>query len=85
MQDYLATHILEELRAIRKNQDDLKEGQSHHAVLAARVDEGVKALAGPEGRVTKLENTNTRQWWLHALSPALLGAYAVAKKLGLAI
>ena len=36
-----------------------------------------------EHRLDALENTNKRQWWMHALSPVLLAATAFAKKSGL--
>lgn len=45
----------------------------------------MEALSGPTGRITKLENTNTRQWWMHALSPLLVIAYGIARKFGVAV
>ena len=35
-----------------------------------------------EHRIESLEKTNARQWWFHALSPALLAIAGVARKLG---
>lgn len=46
----------------------------------------VEGLAGPEGRIKKLEVDNTRQWWLAvAIAPALALAHGVARKLGVQI
>jgi hypothetical protein len=51
-----------------------------------RIEGKLDSLAGPEGRVTKLEASQTRQWWLTAcIGPALAIAHSVAKKLGVQI
>lgn len=43
-------------------------------------------LIGPEGRVTKLENADTRQWWLTmAITPVLVLLHSTARKFGVTI
>jgi hypothetical protein len=58
---------------------DIKEAQG-------RIEAKVDALSGPEGRVTKIENAQTRQWWISSLSaaaaPVLVGVHAIARKFG---
>ena len=43
----------------------------------------LESLAGPEGRITKLEAAQTRQWWLHGLQAVLLSCFGLAKKAGI--
>lgn len=70
--------VMAALGEIRKTQLDQAEANG-------RIEANIAALAGPEGRVTKLEKAGDRQWWLHSISPALLAIYAIARKLGVAI
>ena len=44
------------------------------------------SLCGPEGRVTQIEKSQTRQWWFSAVvAPFLVIAHAVARKLGVTV
>lgn len=62
---------------------EIRDRQADTSVAIGKVEVHVENLAGPQGRVTKLENTNTRQWWLHAgIGPFLLVAHAFARKFG---
>lgn len=52
----------------------------------AAVKTAVEGLAGPSGRVTKIENSQTRQWWVStAILPVLALTHAIARKLGVQI
>jgi 2,3-bisphosphoglycerate-independent phosphoglycerate mutase len=63
---------------------DIRRTQINQAEVSGRIEANLAALSGPEGRVTKLENTNTRQWWLHAaVLPLVFIFKGVAKHLGL--
>lgn len=64
---------------------DIRESQIQHALEFGEMKGTIEGLAGPYGRITSLEKTNVRQWWVHALTPAMLAMYGVARKLGLAI
>lgn len=62
---------------------EIRDCQVDTSVAIGKVEVHVENLAGPQGRVTKLENTNTRQWWLTAgLGPILLIAHGLARKFG---
>jgi hypothetical protein len=37
-----------------------------------------------EHRIDSIEKTNSRQYWLHAISPAVLALAGIARKLGIA-
>lgn len=51
-----------------------------------RIEEKVDSLSGPQGRVTKLEEQQQRQWWLSAaIIPVISGVHAIARKIGLNI
>lgn len=69
--------------------DTIRKTQLDQAEANGRIEANIAALAGPEGRITKvekkLEKNSDRQWWLHAISPALLAVYAIARRLGFAI
>ena len=46
----------------------------------------VTELAGPEGRVKRLEDDQRRQWWVTiCVAPALALAHSVARKLGVQV
>lgn len=63
---------------------EIRDRQVGNAVSLGKVEIHVENLAGPQGRVTKLENTNTRQWWLHAaVLPLVFIIKGVTKHLGL--
>jgi hypothetical protein len=56
------------------------------AQAIGRIEGKLDSLCGPEGRVTKLENAQTRQWWLTAVVvPILAVAHAFARKMGVNI
>ena len=49
----------------------------------ARIEEKLEALTGPEGRVTRLERSNVRQWWISVgVAPVVAVLHAVARKFG---
>ena len=46
----------------------------------------VEGLAGPDGRIKKLEDADRRQWWITvAIAPFLTLAHATARKFGVQI
>lgn len=46
----------------------------------------VEGLSGPDGRIKKLENDQTRQWWMTVcVIPALAVAHGIARKLGVQV
>lgn len=51
-----------------------------------RIEGKLDSLCGPEGRVTRLEKAQTRQWWFTmAVAPALALLHGAARKLGVQI
>lgn len=53
------------------------------AQTLGRIEGKLDSLAGPEGRITKLENIQDRQWWLTvAIGPVLAIAHQVLRKVG---
>ena len=53
------------------------------ATAVGRIEGKLDSLLGPEGRVTKLENAQTRHWWFsYVISPTLFVMYATARKFG---
>ena len=63
-----------------------QQWQIDMAQAIGRMESKLDSLCGPEGRVTKLEKTQTRQWWLSvAVAPALGLLHAVARKAGVDI
>jgi hypothetical protein len=53
------------------------------AQAVGRIEGKLDSLCGPEGRVTRLERSQTRQWWFSmAVAPALAGLHGIARKLG---
>lgn len=65
---------------------DIRETQLVQAEEIGKIGASVEALAGPQGRVTKLETSSRNQWWFtSAVAPMLAVAHAVARKLGVAI
>lgn len=62
---------------------EIRSTQLTQAEDLGYIKASVEGLAGPQGRVTNLERTNTRQWWLIiAITPALLTLHGIARKLG---
>jgi hypothetical protein len=65
---------------------DIRTTQLTQAEANGRMEAKLDALAGPEGRVTKLEKAAVRQWWISiAIAPALAGLHQLLRKLGAAI
>jgi hypothetical protein len=60
--------------------------QQQNALTLGQIKSDVTALAGPEGRVTKLENGATRNFWMsYVITPFLMIAHAVARNMGVRI
>lgn len=56
------------------------------AQAIGRIEGKLDGLCGSDGRVTKLEQAQTRQWWLAvAIAPALAVLHAFARKAGVDI
>lgn len=56
------------------------------ALAIGRIEGKLEVLCGPEGRITKIEKSQTRQWWFSmAVAPFLAIAQAVARKLGVIV
>jgi len=61
----------------------IHEQQLRSAEALGRIEADIRALAGPEGRVTKLERAGTRNFWIStAVAPALALAHGLARKFG---
>jgi hypothetical protein len=64
----------------------IQEQQVENARILGKIAADVEALAGPKGRVSKLENHETRNFWVSiAIAPALALAHGIARKLGVNI
>ena len=65
------------------------ERREYNADMArslGRIEGMLEGLCGPEGRVTKIEKSQERQWWFSAVvAPFLVVAHAVARKLGVTV
>ena len=62
---------------------DIRATQLTQAESNGRIEVSLSALAGPEGRVTKLEKSATRQWWLNvAVLPIIASLHSIARKMG---
>jgi hypothetical protein len=56
------------------------------AQALGRIEGKLDSLCGPEGRVTRLEKSQTHQWWFSmAIAPALALAHEVARKFGVTV
>jgi hypothetical protein len=76
------TNIDEHFQLLR----DIRSTQLSQATEIAKMSGQLESLAGPEGRVKHLENTNDRQYWMHAgVVPVVLFLHGAARKLGFAI
>ena len=65
---------------------EIRDRQVDNAVSLGKVETHVENLAGPQGRVTALESSHRRQWWVTvAIAPALALAHGIARKLGVQI
>jgi hypothetical protein len=67
----------------------MQERRQHNDQMASDIGymKGLlEGLAGPEGRVTKLEKQHERQWWVtYVVTPCLILASHVAQKFGVKI
>jgi len=62
------------------------DNQREQAQLLGETKSAIDGLAGPEGRVTKLEKAATRNfWYTMCIAPALAIAHAAARKFGMQI
>lgn len=65
---------------------DIRTTQLNQAATMGKIEANVESLCGPQGRVTALETSRTRQWWVTvAIAPALSGLFAIARKFGVTI
>lgn len=77
------TNFNSDLPAVLQLLSEIRTTQLDQAKDLGRIGADITALAGPTGRVTQLERTNIRQWWLTAaVGPVLLAAHGIARKLG---
>lgn len=75
----MSDEILSALRDIRTTQLEQAE---KNGVMAERLE----SLAGPQGRVTRLESTQTRQWWVStAIAPGLMLLHQMLRKMGVQV
>lgn len=64
----------------------MRDEQVSMTQTLARIEARVEDLSGPQGRVTKLESAQSRQWWVTAaIAPFLTICAAIAKKFGVTI
>lgn len=71
------------LHAVLALLSEIRTTQLDQAKDIGAMGSDIASLAGPTGRVTSLESSNTRQWWLiSAITPALLIAHSFARKFG---
>ncbi len=62
---------------------EIRDRQVDNAVSLGKVETHVENLAGPQGRVTALESSQSRQWWVTvAIVPVLTAIHALVRKLG---
>jgi hypothetical protein len=60
-----------------------REFNLEQAQALGRIEAKIDSLCGPEGRITKLEAQQTRQWWFTAcVSPVLFLLQGIARKFG---
>ena len=53
------------------------------AQTLGRIEGKLDGLTGPEGRVTKIEQAQTRHWWFTvAIAPVLALLHGIARKAG---
>lgn len=56
------------------------------AQALGRIEGKLDGLCGEEGRITKLEKSQTRQWWFSvAVAPFLAIAQHIARKFGVTV
>ena len=61
----------------------MSDFEQHVSESLGRIEAKVDALAGPQGRVTALEESQVRQMWLTiAIAPTLAFLHGIARKLG---
>ena len=59
------------------------EHQQDNARTLGEVKSDIASLTGPQGRVTTLEHSATRNWWMsYVVTPCLMIAHAVARSMG---
>lgn len=65
---------------------DIRDTQLTQAESLGKMAANIDALAGENGRVTRMEKQQTRQWWVSAaIAPALAIAHAVLRKMGVIV
>jgi hypothetical protein len=66
--------------------NQIRDTQLEQASEIGKMSGQLESLAGPLGRVKALEDTNVRQYWLHAaVLPVLLTIHGFARKVGLTL
>lgn len=66
--------------------NEIRTTQISQAEKFGRMAGQIEALAGPNGRISALETTDTRQYWMHALViPVLTALHVIARRSGIAI
>lgn len=67
----------------------MQERRAHNEQMASDIGyiRGVvESLAGPEGRITKLEKAAERQWWVtYVVTPAIIAVGHAARAFGVKI
>ena len=62
----------------------LLEGQAQNAEVLGKMAGQLESLAGPEGRVTKLERAKATQFWVNIIVvPMIAFMHAIARRFGL--
>lgn len=65
------------------SQQERRAGNTQMAEDIGYIKGMLEGLCGPEGRVTKIEQAQTRHWWLTvAIGPALALAHQFLRKVG---
>jgi hypothetical protein len=65
---------------------DIRDTQLEQAESLGKMAGQIDSLAGAEGRVTKLESAQTRQWWFtFAIAPVLMIAKGIVNHFGVKI
>lgn len=63
--------------------EERREGNIQMAADIGYMRGVLEGLAGPQGRITKLESAATRNWWMtYVVTPALFIGHAIARNMG---